>query len=447
MSITVKRVVAYEISDSNGYPTIEVEMLLSNGFKIISSVSSDNVINTYGKRELRDNDMSHYMGLGVKNAIALINTVIAPRLIGMNPKDQVAFDNWLNRADPSPEKGKWGVNTTLVLSQVFTKAGAYCAGVPVFKYVNDLYRNMFRSELVLEKVPTPVFGMLAGGKQVDMHEFHIIPSSSLTFTQSYEMAVDIFHSLQVLLDQLNIAFARSLHGELIPMRNTNMEMVDIIFDVLQRKNLKPGRHVFLGLNFVANNYFMRGKYTLKDRPNALSTAEYYDFVADLIGKHSVLLVEDPFASDDLDGWRKLFVNFGEQIYIVAHKFIGDNLDYLNQMETHKMYTSIVLKPSYFGTITDTLKIIYSAKKHEISCMISGDKNDTDDDFIADFAMGVQADFIKFGAPAQGERIAKYNRLLKIEQMAAMQAAAARAIRQQALHATPIPKKFLDQIKK
>lgn len=463
MAITVKRIVAYEVSDSNGYPTIEVELLLSNGFKIISSASSDNVVNTYGMRELRDNDMAHFSGLGVRNAIRLINTVIAPRLAGMNPQDQRAFDSWLNRADGSRDKSKWGVNTVMVLSQSFAKAGAYCAGVPLFKYINDLYRASFRADLPLEKVPTPVFGMLAGGKQVDFHQFHIIPSSSLSFTQSYEMAVDIFHTLQGLLDQLGVTYARSLHGELVPARNTNMEMVDLLFDVLQRKNLKPGKHVFLGLNCIGSNYFIRGRYALKDRPNTLTPAEYYDFLTELISKHSVLLIEDPFATDDLDGWRKLFVNFSEQIYIVAHKFIGDNLEYLDTIDQRGMYTSMVLKPSYCGTVMDTLKLAHAAKRREISIVVPADKNDTDDDFIADFAMGIQADFIQFGAPAQGERIAKYNRLLKIEQMAAMQAAAAKAASRStaaaqsaastsenqpaALHATPLPPKIIESLKK
>lgn len=449
MAITVRRVLAYEISDSNGNPTIEAEMVLSNGFKITSGVSSDNVINTYGKRELRDNDMQHYQGLGVKNAVANINRVMAPRLVNMNPLDQQAFDNWLNRADDTENKSKLGVNTLLVLSQLFAKAGAYCSGVPVYKYINDLYTKLLKSDIPLEKVPTPVFGMLAGGRNADFREFHLIPSSSLTFTQSYEMCVDIFHSLQSVMEQLNITFSRSLYGEYIPARNTNLEMIDVIFDVIQRKNLKLGKHVFFGLSLISGNFYLRGKYTIKDRPTALSASEFYDFVVETINKYSVLLVEDPFASDDIDGWKKIFVNYAEQIYIVGHKFIGDHLDHLDEVGTHKMYTSIVLKPSYFATITDTLKMVHKLRQKEVSFMVSADKNETSDDFIADFAMAVQADFIKFGAPAQGERVAKYNRLLKIEQLAAMRptGAARPATPQPVKNATPLPSKLLQTLKK
>lgn len=444
MAITVKRVIAYEISDSNGNPTIEAEMLLSNGFKISSSVSSDNVINTYGLRELRDNDVQHYQGLGVKKAVSMFNRSIAPKLINMNPADQIGIDNWINRVDSTREKTQIGVNTALVLSQLFAKAGAYITGVPVYKYINDVYRKLHKSELLIEKVPTPIFGMLGGGRNADFREFHLIPSSSLTFAQAYEMCVDIYHTIQSVLDQLGVTYYHSLYGEYIPARNNNIEMIEVIFDVLQRKQLRLGKHVFFGLSPIASNFFLRGKYAIKDRPNAVSAQEYYEFLSEIINKYSVLVVEDPFATEDVDGWRKLFVNYGEQIYIVAHKFIGDNIDYLANLSTNKMYTSIVVKPIYFGTITDTLKMVAQIKKKEMSFMVSADKNETDDDFIADFAMGVQADFIKFGAPAQGERVAKYNRLLKIEQLALMNKPTAAPKK---INATPLPKALLDRLKK
>lgn len=443
MAITVKRVIAYEISDSNGNPTLEAEMLLSNGFKISSSVSSDNVINTYGLRELRDNDISHYQGLGVKKAVGLFNKSLAPKLVGMNPMDQIAIDNWINRVDSTREKTQIGVNTAMVLSQVFAKAGAYCSGLPLYKYINEVYHKVTKHELAVEKVPTPIFGMLGGGRNADFREFHLIPSSSLTFAQSFELCVDIFHTIRTVLDQLGISYSNSLYGEYIPERNNNIEMIQVIFDVLQRKNLRLGKHVFFGLSPIASNFFLRGKYTIKDRATPVSPAEYYDFLSEIVNKYSVLVVEDPFATEDVDGWRKLFVNYGEQIYIVGHKFIGDNLDYLASMNTNKMYTSIVVKPGYFGTITDTLKTVAQIKKKDMSFMVSADKNETSDDFIADFAMGVQADFIKFGAPAQGERVSKYNRLLKIEQLAQLTKTAP----QRKINATPLPKALLDTLRK
>ncbi len=443
MAITVKRVTAYEISDSNGNPTIELEMLLSNGFKVTSSASSDNVINTYGLRELRDNDVQHYQGLGVKKAVSMVNKSLAPKMVNMNPADQFAIDNWINRIDPSRDKVQIGVNTAIAISQLFAKAGAYTTGMPLFKYINDIYLKMTKKPISLEKVPTPVFGMLGGGRNVDFREFHLIPSSSLTFAQAYEMCVDIYHTIQTVLDQLGVSYYHSLYGEYIPARNNNTEMIEVIFDVLQRKNLRLGKHVFFGLSPIASNFYIRGKYQIKDRPTPVSPQEYYEFLSEIINKYSVLVVEDPFATQDVDGWRKIFVNYGEQIYIVAHKMIGDNIDFLSDISTNKMFTSIVVKPIYFGTITDTLKTVAQLKKKEMSFMVSGDKNETSDDFIADFAMGVQADFIKFGAPAQGERVAKYNRLLKIEQQALMMKAAA----PKAVRATPLPKKLLEQIKK
>jgi enolase len=151
MAIAVKRVIAYEISDSNGNPTIEAEMLLSNGFKITSSISSDNVINTYGMRELRDNDMQHFQGLGVKNAVATINNVLGPKFVNMNPADQIAIDNWLDKADDSSDKSKLGINTIAVLSQLFAKAGAYAFGVPVFRYINETYKRATKEQMPILK--------------------------------------------------------------------------------------------------------------------------------------------------------------------------------------------------------------------------------------------------------------------------------------------------------
>jgi enolase len=444
MPITVRRIVGYEITDSNGNPTLEAEMLLSNGFRVTSSISSDNVINTYGMRELRDNDMQHYQGLGVKGAVGIINQVIGPRLANANPLDQAAVDSWLNRSDDTPDKSKLGVNTSTVISQLFAKAGAYVSGVPTYKHINGLYTKMFKEELSLEKVPTPMIGMLAGGRNADFKEFHLIPSSSLTFSQAYEMSVDIFHTIRTVMEQLGIAYSHSVYGEYIPARSSNNDMIDVIFDVIQRKNLKLGKHLFFGLTIGGSNFFTRGKYIIKDRPTPLSAPEYYEFMSDLIGKYSVLLVEDPFATDDIDGWRKMFVNFGEQIYIVAHKFLGDKPERLEDMDNGKEFTSTVIKPIYFGTITDTLKAVHKVRKRELTFMVSADKNETDDDFIADFAMAVQCDFVKFGAPSQGERVAKYNRLLKIEQQAHMMSAgqahtAGAAMR----NATPLPKVLLE----
>lgn len=442
MAIVVKRVMAYEISDSNGNPTIEAEMVLSNGFKITSSISSDNVINTYGMRELRDNDMQHFQGLGVKNAVATINNILGPKFVNMNPADQIAFDTWLDRADDSNDKSKLGINTIAVLSQLFAKAGAYCYGVPVYRYINEIYKKITKDQIPLEKIPTPCIGMLAGGKNADFKEFHLIPSSSLTFSQSYEMCVDIFHTIKTVLEQLGVTYSRSMYGEYIPNRTTNIDMIDVIFDVVQRKNLKLGKHVFFGLTLTAGNYFLRGKYNIKDRPTPLSPNEYYDFLTDIIGKYSVLMVEDPFATNDVDGWRKMFVNFSEQIYIMAHKFVGDHVDYLESMDNQKMFTSIVIKPMYFGTISSTLRAVARARQKGMTYMVSADKNETDDDFIADFAMAVQADYIKFGAPAQGERVEKYNRLLKIEQLAKMSQGARPATRptptKKPINATPLP---------
>lgn len=421
MPITVQRLLAYEISDSNGNPTIETEVTLSNGMKLTSSVSTDNVINTYGLREQRDHDMQHYQGLGVKGAVKLINQVIAPRLANTSPLHQLQVDQWLNSSDGTEDKSKLGVNTMLAVSQVFAKAGAYSLNIPLYKYLNQLYFQLTKQPIPLEKIPTPAVGMLAGGKHAEFESFELIPSSSLQFSQAFELCTDIYHSMQSMFDQNQVEYSKNAFGEMIPHRNGNNEMIESILDTIQRKGIKLGKHLFMGLTINSKNFFIHGKYSVKDRPTTLPPNEFYNYLAEIIGKYSVLMIEDPFPAEDVDGWKKMFVNLGEQIYVVGHRYIGEKLEILEELEHDKTITAMVIKPLYCGTITDTFKMIFKARQKEMPYIISSDRGDTDDDFLADFAMAMQADFIKFGAPSQGERIAKYNRLLKIEQQAMRQA--------------------------
>lgn len=422
MAVTIQRLVAYEITDSNGNPTIEVDIRLSTGISITSAASSDTVINTYGKRELRDHDMQHYQGLGVKGALTLVNQAIGPKMINMQVGNLFQFDEWLQKSDNSVDNSKLGVNTIMALSQAFAKASAASLNLPLYRYLNGYYQQLTKTPLPMEKIPTIAVSLLAGGSQVEFDEIEAIPSSSLPFSQAYELCIDLYHGVQLLFDQGQVSYSRNTDGALTPQKTSNTEYIESILDTVQRKGLKLGKHVFLGLKVNGKNFFHQGKYAIKERPSALAPSEFYNYLSEMIGKYSVLMVEDPFATEDVDGWKKLFVNLGEQIYIVGHKYVGDKMEILNDYDHGQTITSVVLKPSYFGTVTNTIKAIVKARSHGIAFVVSTDRSETSDDFIADFAMGVQADFIKFGAPVQGERVAKYNRLLKIEQEARMAAA-------------------------
>lgn len=424
MAVTIQRLVAYEITDSSGNPTIEIDITLSTGVSIVSSASSDTVINTYGKRELRDHDMQHYQGLGVKSALGIVNQVIGPKMVNMPVGNLLQFDDWLKKSDNTEDCSKLGVNTMVALSQAFAKASASSLSMPVYRYINGYYQQLTKAPLPIEKIPTVAVSLLAGGNQVEFDEIEAIPSSSLPFSQAYEMCVDLYHGVQLIYEQGQTPYSRSTDGALTPQKNSNTEYIESILDTVQRKGLKLGKHVFLGLKVNGKNFYNQGKYNVKERPSALAAPEFYNYLSELIGKYSVLMVEDPFATEDIDGWKKLFVNLGEQIYIVGNKYIGDKIEILDQYDHGQTITSVVIKPTYFGTITETIRAIHNARSHNMAFVVTADKSETDDDFIADFAMGVQADFIKFGAPVQGERVAKYNRLLKIEQEARMSAARA-----------------------
>jgi enolase len=452
MAVIVKRLFAYEVSDSNGNPTIEVELGLSSGVKVAASVGTDNIINTFGKKELRDNDMGHYAGMGVKKAISIINADLGPKLLTIDTSNQSAVDGFIKNCDGTQDYSKIGVNTACVLSKAFAKSGAVIRNLPLYKHLNDAYTFSTKGKIQLEKIPTPIIGILAGGDHVEIREFSLLPTSAMSFAQAYEMIVDVYHSIRPVLEQLSISYSKSFFGEYVPNRSTNQEMIDVIFDVLQRKSLKLGKHVFFGMNIAGNGFFRGGKYSVKDRPSSLSTNEFYDFIVELINRYSIFVIEDPFATGDEDGWRKLFVNYGEQIYICAHTYAGDKMEYVQSGDPNKHFTTYVFKPGYFGTITETFEQVAKLRAAGHSYIIAAEKHDTGDDFLADFAMAVQPDYIKFGAPVNGERVAKYNRLLKIEQLARARtpgaaekpAGGVATAAASTGHATPLPPQLLNQ---
>lgn len=415
---TIKSLRAYEIIDSRSYPTIEAQLLLDNNITVTTSIPSGTSIGKHEAVELRDNDPARFGGMGVSRSVSFINELIAPKLIGASPLKQLEIDNWLIKSDGSKEKSKLGANTTLAVSQAILKAGAADQGLPVFKYVNELYKKLYKGEIPLEKVPSPIFNIINGGKHannnLEIQEFQVVPSSLFSFEKAYQIGVDIYHELKRVLLYRNANISVGEEGGFTPNFTTNLDAAEVLNETISQRNLKVGIDVFLGMDIASSHFYKDDRYIIKDKAHPLKREEYIEFVKGVIKNYSILILEDPLNEDDWEGWKKFASELPEQIYLVGDDLLTTNKERLIKAIKEKSCTTILVKPNQIGTISETLEVVDIARKNNFNYIVSHRSGETNDDLIADFAVGVQSDFVKFGAPSRGERVAKYNRLWKIE---------------------------------
>ena len=407
--------IAREILDCRGIPTIEVSLWLDNGLSVTSSVPTSTSTGKYEAKELRDNDPSRYNGWGVIKAVYLINQFIGPKIRGLDPSRQGDIDRMLNLLDGTPNKQKLGVNTILAISQVVCKAGAAMYHLPLYKYLALKYR-LTGDALTL---PTPAFNMINGGKHgagnLDFQEFLLVPSSRYLFSQGLQIGVEIYYELERQLINKNAIHSVGADGGFAPNLFTNLDALEIIFQTINNTTHQYGHDVFLGLDVAANTFHKGGKYTIKDRSQAFSSKEFIEYYKDLNDDYHIFSLEDALAEDDWDGWVTITQELGSKVMVVGDDFLTTNKERLNKAIQLKACTSILVKPNQMGTITETVEVIKIARDAGWTIFVSNRSGETTDTFIADFAVGVGAEYAKFGAPCRGERIIKYNRLLRIEQ--------------------------------
>ncbi len=417
-NLTVKSITAYEIIDSRGYPTIEVCGMLSNDREIFASVPSGTSVGKYEALELRDKDPKRFDGMGVTHAVNIINEVLAPKLVGVSPSKFREVDEWLIKADGTKNKSKLGANSTLALSEMFIKAAAKEQGVSLYKFINSVYNTRFNTELALAKLPTPIFNIINGGKHannnLEFQEFQIIPSSSLPYTKAYQIGVEVFHELKRVLLYRNANVSVGEEGGFAPNFTTNIDAIEVINETVLQKNLKMGLDIFLGLDVASSHFFKDDRYHVKDKPHPLTKEEYLEFILSLTKNYSMLCIEDPLNQDDFEGWSKLLKSMARDIYLIGDDLLATNKERLERAIKNKACSMVLVKPNQIGTISEIMEVVQIAKSNDLAVLVSHRSGETNDSFIADFAVGVQADFVKFGAPSRGERVAKYNRLWQIE---------------------------------
>lgn len=403
--IKIEQIICRKILNSKGNQTIETTVITGGGIVAVASVPSGTSVGKYEAIELKD------VSLAIKN----IENTIAPRLLGIEVSKQLEIDKIMIDVDGTQNKGRLGTNTILSVSMAVAKAAAKSYSLPLFSYIKSL---ISQKELSL-KIPTPCFNLINGGKHaggnLDLQEFLIIPESSVSYSESLQIGAAIQQSLKEKLIDRNLTTLVGDEGGFGPNLPTNLDALSLLKQSVEAVNFRVGSDIFFGIDCAASNFYKQGKYCIKDNPQPLSSKELIAFYQDLIKNYSLLYLEDPFSEDDWNGWSSITSKVSQETIIVGDDLTTTNPSRLEMAIDKKAITGIIIKPNQIGTITETIEVVEMARLKGLKIILSHRSGETNDDFIADFAVGVGADYVKFGALQRGERVAKYNRLLQIEE--------------------------------
>jgi enolase len=406
-------VAAREILDSRGNPTVEVEVLLSSGFKGRAAVPSGASTGEHEAVELRDGDPERYGGKGVKKAVDFVNNQIAEQLIDFDATEQVAIDNFLIELDGTKNKGKFGANAILGVSLACAKAAAEALGLPLYRYIGGTNAKV---------LPVPMMNILNGGKHadntVDIQEFMIMPHGAPTFAEALRMGAETFHALKKVLHEKGYQTTVGDEGGFAPNLKSNEETLDIILMAIEKAGYKPGEQISIALDPAASEMYdkEKGLYVFfKSDKSEHSSDEMIKMYEELVAKYPIVSLEDGLAEDDWEGWKNLNAALGGKIQIVGDDIFVTNTERLAKGIEMGIANSILIKLNQIGTLTETLDTIEMAKNAGYTNVISHRSGETEDTTIADFAVATNVGQIKTGSASRTDRIAKYNQLLRIEE--------------------------------
>lgn len=414
MSLKIKKTIASEILDSRGNPTVETTIHLSNKQIVASSTPSGASKSTYEAVELRDHDKNRFFGLGVLQAVKNVNQIIGPAINSLDVEKQEIIDQLMIDLDGTKQKSHLGANAILSVSQALIKAAALSKNLPVYDYLRKKY-----SLAKNKRLPKFLFNIINGGKHGDcplnFQEFHIIPWLNKPIYKSLEIGDNIYKSLKKVLQNLKLDTDIGDEGGFSPNILTNLDAFLIIKKAVCKAGYILGKDVKMGLDAAATSFYKKNKYELVDFAKFLTAKELTEYYLQLAEKFPLVYLEDPFFENDWKSWQKFLQAFqAKKIKAIGDDLVTTNSDKIKKAGQQKAVSAVIIKPNQVGTITETIKAIKMARKYHLDIVVSHRSGETNDDFIADFAIGVGADMVKFGAPARGERVAKYNRLLKIE---------------------------------
>ena len=407
----IEDVFAREILDSRGNPTIEVDVVLEDGSLGRAAVPSGASTGTHEAVELRDGEQARYMGKGVRQAVDNVNCEIWPELVGMNALDQVAIDQAMIELDGTPNKGRLGANAILGVSMAVAKAAAVSLGMPLYQYLGGFNAK---------RLPVPMMNILNGGKHadnnVDIQEFMIMPVGASSFGEALRMSVEVYHSLKSVLKSKKLNTAIGDEGGFAPDLQSNEEAIQVIVAAIEKAGYTPGEQICIALDTAASEIYQDGKYHLAGEGVVKSSAEMVDFYAQLVDKYPIVSIEDGLAEDDWDGWKLLTEKLGDKVQLVGDDLFVTNTERLSRGIATGTANSVLIKVNQIGTLTETFDTIEMAKRAGYTAVVSHRSGETEDATIADIAVATNAGQIKTGAPARTDRVAKYNQLLRIEEM-------------------------------
>lgn len=413
MMSLITDVYAREVLDSRGNPTVEVEVWTENDSFGRALVPSGASTGAFEAVELRDGDKARYLGKGVLKAVDNVNTIIAEEVIGMDVFYQEEIDNLMIELDGTPNKGKLGANAILGVSLAVARAAANELGIPLYEYIGGINAKV---------LPVPMLNILNGGEHadnnVDIQEFMVMPVGAKSFKEAIRMGAEIFHNLKSVLKSKGLNTAVGDEGGFAPNLSSNEEALKTIVEAIEKAGYKPGEEVKLALDVAATEMYDEEKnvYNLKGEGRTLSVNEMIEYYEDLVNKYPIISIEDGLAEDDWDGWKLLTERLGNKIQLVGDDLFVTNTERLEKGIELGISNSILVKLNQIGTLTETLNTIEMAKMNGYTAVISHRSGETEDTTIADLVVAVNAGQIKTGAPSRTDRVAKYNQLMRIEDM-------------------------------
>ncbi len=407
----IEEIIAREILDSRGNPTVEVEVVLANGAWGQAAVPSGASTGIHEAVELRDGDKARYGGKGVLKAVQNVNELIADELIGWDALDQAGIDAFLIELDGTPNKGKLGANAILGVSLAVAKAAAAAVGLPLYRYVGGV---------AARTLPVPMMNILNGGKHAvggpDLQEFMVMPVGASSFREALRWGVETYHALKAVLKDKGYSTTVGDEGGFAPSLGSNEEAVELILEAIERAGYKPGEDIYIALDPAASEFFEDGvTYHLVKEGKRLSGEQMVAFYEDWLSKYPIISLEDGLAEDDWKAWRLLMQRVGDRVQIVGDDLLVTNVQRVEKAIKERACNSLLCKVNQIGCLSQASEAVQMAQRAGWTVVVSHRSGETEDATIADLAVAWNTGQIKTGAPARGERTAKYNRLLRIEE--------------------------------
>jgi enolase len=406
---TIEEVTAHEILDSRGNPTVQVEVLLMGGASGVAAVPSGASTGAHEAVELRDGDKSRYGGKGVLKAVDNVNKQISDAIVGLDATDQALLDEVMIELDGTPNKAKLGANAILGVSLAVAKAAAQAQGQPLYRYLGGV---------AARTLPVPMMNILNGGKHADnstdMQEYMVLPVGAGSFREALRMGAEVYQGLKKVLHGKKLNTNVGDEGGFAPSLGSNREALEVIVAAIETAGYKPGVDIFLGMDPAATEFYENGKYVLAREGRTLTSSEMVDLYEKWIGEYPIVTIEDGLAEDDWEGWSQLRQRLGNRVQLVGDDLFVTNTVRLKRGISERSANSILIKLNQIGSLSETLDAIEMAKRAAFTAVVSHRSGETEDTTIADLVVATNAGQIKTGAPARSERVAKYNRLLVIE---------------------------------